>query len=185
MTQNLADRVTARLAEKRAVAAEGFRELLLRSSRPAEGDEDRLVDLMAQLGVEAAELPELQTLLGRLRDCEQLAGNVENLQDELVKKHKLCADAIAWSEKARVDLETQIKAKLIPLETQRTNAEARYKDAKAAKADASRLHDEWDAFVQGIGVNELIDARRARMQANIAAGLVPAPVHGPGVKLRG
>lgn len=168
LTQSLIEQGKIASMARRKAAAAKLRELLLRDAHPDKGDAEALVVACDVLRIAPADLPPLLELVRNLAKCEALAPNVATLQLERERKNVAVQDAIAWGEKARADLDAQIKTKLGPLVQAQNNVEARYNDAKAASGRVALLQDEWAAFVEQ---RDLEDVRRERLAAENAAAV--------------
>ena len=174
--KTLTDQYAERQAERRAGAVKLYRELLLRSDSPKPDDADKLHDCMVTLGRTPEDLLTDQALVTRIRQYEQLAPNVENLQAEHQRAHVAWTEAKNAGDEALRKLQAKIDADLERLDQARRNTQARLGDAQHARSGLSRLQDEWEAIVQGVSVEKYRAMRREEL-----AAVAPPAVHGRSV----
>lgn len=162
LTRTLIEQGKVAAEERRRAAAEKLRELLARDAHPDEGDAEALVATCDVLRISPNELPPTLELVQSLQKCEQLAPDVETLQTERERKNAALGEALVWADKARVELEEQIRIRLAPLNQAQAAIESRYNDAKDARGTLALLQDRWTAFVEQRDVEEVRRARRAQ-----------------------
>ncbi len=164
MSQTILEQSAALAAERRQRAAVAYFELLSRNDYPRGGDAEALSDAMAILGRSAAGLQGDLQLVQRITQCKALAADLPRLQSEAIAAAREWADACAWREKARKELEEQVVAKVDPAEAAKVNSEVARNEARHAGMQLPDLFRQWRAAMEGVDIDMLrVEARRNAM----------------------